>query len=178
MNNLFIFLVIVFTGLYFDIFNIFKYSLISSILHETGHILAYRICLKKWPDIKISVFGFTMKNNILYSKYYPLILISGPVVNFIISILCYYYLNKSFTLNCFMFCVINAVIFVLNILPLYYLDGGQLLFCFSSIYRNNYIKISCFTIILFCVMVIYFTGFDVPIMLFSVYFIINTINDI
>ena len=86
MNSLFIFLVVMFSGLFFDRENIFLYCIVFSFLHEAGHIVVYLLCYKKWPEINISIFGFRMENNILFHQNSILIFLSGPLVNLIFAI--------------------------------------------------------------------------------------------
>ena len=178
MKNLFWFLIILFTGLYFDNLNIFRYWIVSSMLHEAGHIAAYRFLLSKWPKIEISVFGFTMINDIVYSDDLKKVLICGPAVNLRLCIISVLFLSLEFRLNCFIFLSVNTIILVFNLLPVYYLDGGQLLYQISPYYQKNYTKLSIAVMILVFVMVIYFTGFRLSLMLFGSYFIINTLNDV
>ncbi len=178
MRDFFIFLIILFTGLYFDIFNIFRYCIISSILHEAGHIITYRTLIGKWPVINISVFGFTMQNDIRHSARLPLVLISGPLMNLLLCIVSSVMLNINFRLNYLVFLIINAIILIFNILPVYYLDGGQILYEIWPFYQKNYIEISTLAIIFISVMVMCFTGINISVLLFSAYFIINTLNDI
>lgn len=178
MRQLLLFLIVVFTGLYFDIFNIFKFCILSSIFHECGHIIAHRIFVKKWPSVKVSVFGFAMENNVSQSRFFPIILFSGPFVNLILAIFSLFLLSKQIKLDYYILFLINVVIFILNMLPVYYLDGGQILYTLSPFYQRNYRKISIISVVFMAVMVMYFTGVKLPIIAFSLYFIINILNDI
>ena len=173
MNSLFIFLVVVFTGLFFDIENIFLYCIVFSFLHEAGHIIAYLLCYKDLPKINISIFGFRMENNILFHKNSILIFLSGPLVNLIFVIYSLYLLEIKATFKLYIIFWVNLILFSINILPVYYLDGGQILYRISSFYQRNYIKISNFTIISIAVMLICFTGVWVPIRLSCGYFAYN-----
>ena len=98
MNSLFIFLVVVFTGLFFDIENIFLYCIVFSFLHEAGHIIAYLLCYKDLPKINISIFGFRMEINIFvrsageFNICNMFILFAGNKSHFQII---YYFLGKS-----------------------------------------------------------------------------------
>lgn len=173
MKSLFLFLVLVFYGLYFDKLNIFRICIISSVLHEVSHAVTYRIIIKRWPKIKISIFGFSMVNDVYNNKYYPLILFAGPGVNLSLAMIAFVKLTMQFTMRNYVTLIVNTIIFIFNILPVYYLDGGQILYCISSFYRRFYIQISCTAIILFSVMVIYFTSNILFTGIFLVYFLIN-----
>jgi len=178
MKSLFIFLITVYFGLSFDRLNIFKYCILSSMLHEAGHITAYKLRTGKWPEIKVSLFGFTMKNNVSYGNNNIIIYAAGPIVNLLLCLFSMFLLYFGFKLKVYIFFIINAIIFILNTLPVYYLDGGQILYIKSVFYQNNYKVISVFTLIILCVTVISFTGSFVPLIIFVFYFIINLINDI
>lgn len=178
MNSLFIFLVVMFSGLFFDRENIFLYCIVFSFLHEAGHIVAYLICYKKWPEINISIFGFRMKNNILIQQNRTLIFFSGPLVNLIFAICAFHLLEIKATFQLYIIFFVNLILFSINILPVYYLDGGQILYGISPFYQRNYIEISNFTIVVIAVMLVYFTDVWAPIRLSCSYFVYNLSNDI
>lgn len=178
MKQFFLFLTLLFFGLSFDRLNIFKYCILSSILHELGHIITYSLCIKKYPEIKVSIFGFKMSSHTINNRYYPLILLSGPLINFLIAFSSFIYLQYVFRLNVYILMIVNIFIFIINILPVYYLDGGQLIYLFSRFYQRNYQVISALSLIILSVMYLYFTHNFLPVILFFFYFIINLINDV
>ncbi len=178
MKSKLLFFIILFFGLSFDRLNIFKYCILSSVFHEIGHITAYRVFTKKIPNIEVSPFGFRMKNNVMYNKFYIFILISGPIMNLILYIITSYLLKIQFHLNIYVLNIINLIIFTVNMLPVYYLDGGQILLVNSEIYQKYYKAISLLAITIISVMLIHFTGINIGIIVFYIYFIINTINDV
>ena len=178
MNSLFIFLVTVFAGLFFDRANIFLYCIVFSLLHEAGHIAAFCLCYKKRPKISISIFGIRMENNVIEHKYGCVILFSGPLVNLIFAICTYFMICDKATFQLYIVFFVNRIIFFVNILPVYYLDGGQILYRISLFYQRNYIKISNLTIISTSVMLMCFTDSWWRILLCCGYFIYNLLNDI
>ena len=178
MSHLFIFLIIIFFGLSFDRLNVFKYCIVSSIFHEFGHIFAYIFFERKIPEIIITPFGFTMKNNVSYSKYYIYILFFGPAINILIVIITLLRLKNKFNLDIYIIMLVNIIIFITNIIPVNYLDGGQILYAKSKFYQRNYRLISGISIIILAVMVYGFTGNLVRIVIFLLYYAINTANDI
>ena len=109
---MFCFLLLVFFGLSFDRLNVFKYCIISSILHEAGHIIVYRFFTGKWPDIEVGVFGFRMKNNVSLEKFYIEILSAGPLMNLFLVFIGLIVSEISFSLNAYVFSVINLYIFL------------------------------------------------------------------
>ena len=115
-------------ALLLDGVGIVKLTIFAAILHECGHILAYILLLKKIPVIRFSISGISMQFPQQQQKNEVLIIISGPLVNFIICALCYVYIVQvaltSFSLVFFM---VNLVLGVLNSLPISFLDGGRLI---------------------------------------------------
>ena len=102
----YIFFIIIFFILLFDNMNIFLFLIISSVIHETGHILSCIIFGYK-PEIKISVFGIRL-SEYPDKKYLKLIvLISGPFINCLTIIICLLVLNYKFSLNIYTFTHIN-----------------------------------------------------------------------
>ncbi len=178
MNKLFIFLIIVFTGLFFDRLDIFKICLISSLLHECGHIAAYRILLKKWPRIEISSFGITMRNNVSHSKFFIPIVLRGPFINLLLAIYACMSLQQKAAFSLYILFFVNIIIFTINILPVWFLDGGQILYCLSPFYQRNYRFFSIIIMFAISVMLFCFTGVKVQFIMFVVYFIVNILNDI
>jgi len=177
-SNMFLFLLITFIGLSFDRLNIFKYCVVSCLIHEAGHIIAYRIYTGKWPKISVNLFGFSMKNNVLLNKHFTAILFAGPFMNLLSAVCGAFFLYFSFSLDCYIYAIINCFIFIFNMLPVYYLDGGQILYSKSAFYQRNYNKTSTITLFLFCVMLYTFTHNLFCFMLPVIYYIINISNDI
>lgn len=175
---MFLFLVICFMGLSFDRLNIFKYCILSCIAHEAGHIFSSRICTGKWPQIKAGVFGLRMKNNVALNKHYIAILFSGPFVNIFLTIITCITLKSSFSLNKYIFMLVNAIVFIFNMLPIYYLDGGQILYSKSLFYQKHFNQISSISLLTACVMLFHFTDNLVLLLIPVMYFIINLANDI
>jgi len=178
MKSLFLFLIVLFSGVYFDRLNIFRICILSSFLHEIGHIAAYRCLMGKMPKITVSVFGIKMKNNVSYSKYYPFIIVCGPLINLFLVIFSLFSINKSAAYNKYIWLYVNTILFFLNTLPVWFLDGGQFLYHFSRFYQRNYMKISIFTVVALSVMLMYFTGIKIYLVIFLIYFIINISNHI
>ena len=178
MNSCFLFFILVYIGLFFDNLNIFKYCLLSSCIHELGHIFSYRIIFKKWPRIDISIFGFKMENNVISHKNMLIVFISGPFTNILIALVGIFISYFHTTFNLSILIIVNLIIFIINIIPIYYLDGGQILYKISPFYQRNYKKISGLTLIIIYVMLIYFTEFEVIFMLPLIYFIYNILNDV
>ena len=149
----FLLMVFVFYALIFDRLNIFLSLIVSSLLHESGHIIADIICGYK-PILKISLFGICLVNYPADNRRKFIVLICGPMVNVIIIIICRIFLKINFRLNLYIFMCVNLVILIFNTLPVSFLDGGQMLKIFitdKKILRTaEVISLIAMTVILFC----------------------------
>ncbi len=178
MNRLFIFFIVLFTGLFFDRLDIFKICLLSSAFHEAGHTIIYKLFIGKWPEIEISLFGFKMKNIVAHNKYYVFIVIRGPLVNLFLLIFSLTLYNNKATFEGYIWIIVNLIIFIINMLPVWFLDGGQILYCLSPIYQRNYRILSFFIITVITVMLFCFTGVKLSLIALYIYFLLNVLNDI
>ncbi len=181
MKSRFVFFTAVFFGLYFDTLNIFKFCILSSILHEAGHVAAYIIILKQMPKIKITIFGFVMQYPRANSKNLWLVTLCGPLVNITACCISFLLLQIKFTLNLYVFMWVNAVIFAFNMLPVYYLDGGHILYDKFAWYQRYYRIISgmAMAVMAAAVMLVSSEKFSLrPVLATLLYFFINMSNDI
>ena len=167
--------VIAFFALVFDKLNIFLYFIISSFLHESGHIIACFLCGSR-PHIDASVFGLKMKG---YpdSKWKKLVvIICGPTVNLFLIIISKYLLLNEFNLNIYVFMVVNVIVLLFNCLPIFFLDGGQIAMLFL---QNKYIRIILDIIsifIIFIVLISVSNNVIISICLFSLFIMYYFIN--
>ena len=182
MSYKFLFTVIIFFALIYDKLNIFLFFIISSILHELGHALACFI-LKCKCKIDISPFGFKLTPSLnIYSYKKFFILISGPLVNLLICFICYFILQKQFTLSCYVFMVVNLIIGLFNCLPISFLDGGQILNCICDRYYivENIVNVLSMLILLYAIFYFSHNIFTslVSYTIFLLYFLFSKLNDI
>lgn len=104
---------------------------LSAILHESAHIIAYRICGTKMQEITILPFGIcaipenplkiTPANEIFCAA-------AGPMVNLFLTVLllaCPFPAENE-TVRYLLYC--NGALFFINILPILPLDGGRILY--------------------------------------------------
>lgn len=129
------------------------------ILHELMHLIV-ACMLKKYPKkIWITPFGMKMelkendKNLKAKAKYVQNILIylSGPILNFVISVIGYNIVLKNGNVNIIFFTAIemiytNFTLGIFNLVPIYPLDGGRILkeimkliFGIKRAYKYSYI---------------------------------------
>lgn len=104
---------------------------LSAALHETGHILAYKICGITMKTIVILPFGIcatpceTLK---LSPKNEAFCAAAGPVVNLFASVLLLALpvSGKNETILYFLYC--NLALLAVNLLPILPLDGGRMVY--------------------------------------------------
>ena len=100
--------------------------ILSSCLHEFGHMAACIICQSR-PSVKISVFGIKLCNYPNKPSHKLFVLICGPLINLLLMLISAYNLYNDFSLDCYIFMCINLMIFLFNLLPVDFMDGGQIL---------------------------------------------------
>lgn len=171
-------LFISFFALIFDKLNIFLFLILSSILHEMGHIIACLISGNK-PKIDISLFGIKLSNypNNKYKKLF--ILVSGPLVNLILIFISILLNLHSFKLNRYVFMCVNIVLLIFNILPISFLDGGQIIsvFC-DNHHMRKFLDLISFLLIIMAIFAVSSNKIIslIVLFIFVVYYILNSIN--
>ena len=115
-------------------------SVVSSLLHEFGHLWAMKICGEKVHKIIFGAFGVRIEkyafSGVSYKKEIAVAL-GGIFVNFLISIssfLLYVFLKKEI-----LFCIsiINFLIAFMNMIPLNMLDMGKALQSFLLMHTSE-----------------------------------------
>ncbi len=110
--------------------------LLSSVLHEFGHIIAMKINGVKIKSVAFNLGEVAINADLSSVSYKAELFINlgGVVVNFILAILgfLFYEISKLHFFHSFF--ISNSLIGVFNFLPVRYLDGGQILFIFLQKY--------------------------------------------
>lgn len=99
------------------------YSLVSSLIHETVHIIFILIFSGGISNITLSGFGANIKRtneDLLTPLKEAVISLSAPVFNLLISFVSFLICKKSTP-----FGAVNMVIGLFNLLPYYTFDGGR-----------------------------------------------------
>ncbi|MBE6887000.1 MAG: hypothetical protein E7484_01120 [Ruminococcaceae bacterium] len=144
-------------------------------MHEAGHIIAC-IILGTKPRIELSVFGIKLIGYPRTKGKKFIVLISGPLINLAMVAISVFLLKINFSLNIYVFMVINYVILIFNCLPVFFLDGGQIvaLFCADPMVRKT---LDIISIAVFCVMTAVFSNniytSAAMVSLFIIYYFIN-----
>jgi len=170
--------VFIFFALLLDRMNIFFYMIISSVLHEMGHIAACLVCGYK-PVLRVSLFGICLNNYPEEKNRKIFVLACGPAVNFILILISACIIKNDFAVDVYVFCIVNTVILLFNILPFDFLDGGQFVKIFIS--DKKVIKvIDTVSVTILTLFILIFSNNTVHsfvcILLFIIYYIINKIH--
>ena len=165
-------------------------SLISSFLHESGHILAMILCKDTIKTLKITAAGLRIDKinsvNLSYNQEI-FIALSGVGMNFIlcfVSALIYFVCGSKTVFN---FLCINIIVAIFNLLPIESLDGAKALY-FFLLKKSSHEKacefiavlsiITTILMIAFAAVSFYFTKTNFSLLIVIIYLIILLINRI
>lgn len=112
------------------------FSFLACILHELGHLAAICACGNSVRKISFDAFGIKIipgENNINSVKADIMILLSGPMMNFI-SALIVYIINKRV---CSSFVTVSLIIGTFNLFPFPVLDGGSIITHLSEYFLSE-----------------------------------------
>ena len=105
-------------------------SLLSSGLHEMGHLILMFIFRQRVVSVTFGAFGVRidrqLSQNLSYKKE-AIIAFGGIMINFLIAILSYlyyYFINSDFALKLM---VVNIIIGIFNMIPIEVLDMGRVI---------------------------------------------------
>lgn len=137
-------------------------TVISSLLHEMGHLLVMTSVGNKPQAVRFEITGMNIIRQPdlkISTKNEILIALGGPLVNFIsflisVIILCFYENENILTFGC-----INLILMIFNLLPIKRLDGGLALYYILS---QKYENLTCSKILkitsVFFIALIYIWG--------------------
>jgi len=176
VNISFYFAAVLTLSLLLDKTNISFYSILSALLHETGHMLCLFFLKAKPKEIKFGLFGMRIVrgNKTLSYKSEVITALSGPLVNIILFAV-FLYPQKTL-----MFSAVNLALGLFNLLPVKPMDGGEALYYFlCSFCEENRIKritdATTFLTVIFLtaagVMVFVKSGYNFMLLAVSVYIV-------
>ncbi len=170
--------VFIFFALLFDRLNIFFYVLISSILHEAGHIVAC-VLFKIKPVIKLSLFGIKLCTYPAQRSKKLCVVLAGPFINLISAIISYSFLMEKYSLQMYVFFAVNTIILCFNMLPINFLDGGQVLNIVCDNIKVR--KMADILSFLFILVVVFILSENIicslaAVMIFAIYYLITVRN--
>lgn len=137
-------------------------TVISSLLHETGHLLIMTSIGNKPKAVRLEITGMNIirqQDFQISTKNEVFIALGGPFINFIcflisVIILCFYENENILTFGC-----INLILMTFNLLPINRLDGGLALYYILS---QKYDNLTCTKILkitsVFFITLIYIWG--------------------
>ena len=99
--------------------------IISITFHEIGHIVMSKILKVKIDKPRFNFFGYSSKMNNDKFLYKVIVLLSGPIINFIFSGIVYN-LKIDYNLRMAIF-YMNLFLGIVNLFPILPLDGGNIL---------------------------------------------------
>ncbi len=144
-------------------------TIVSSLIHETGHLIMMLVSDNKPEKIRFEMTGINIVRNQdirVSNKNEILISFGGPLANaivFVASCICLCFYSNNFILT---FACINLILMTFNLLPVKRLDGG------SALYHLLIQKFDIF----FCSKIINLTSifFIVLIFIWGIYVLIST----
>lgn len=108
-------------------------ALLAAALHETGHIIAAKLCGVPLEELKLGIFGASLTSKSMLCSYKKEIILclSGPLVN-LLSVFIIFPFCRSESGFSSLFISASLFLGVLNLLPIYEFDGGRIVFCVLS----------------------------------------------
>lgn len=99
--------------------------IVSITFHEIGHIIMSKILKVKIDKPRFNFFGYSSKINNDKFLYKAIVLVSGPIINFIISVIvCNLKIDYELKITFF---YMNLFLGIVNLFPILPLDGGNIL---------------------------------------------------
>lgn len=115
-------------GLLFDPLGILRMTLVCATLHESGHILAYRLCAHSWPRLHFSLEGVSLSGTQHLSRAQELrVLAAGPMANFLFAALLFLLLQSKASYRLYFLAAVSLCTGLYNLLPFGVLDGARIL---------------------------------------------------
>lgn len=110
---------------------VLRVGLFCAVLHESGHILVYRLQWGRWPDLQISPWGICLllRGVPLSADREFLLALAGPLVNLAACCATLFAMDLTghYTYAAYWFAGSNLLVGGLNLLPLPGLDGWRIL---------------------------------------------------
>ncbi len=108
-------------------------TIVSSLIHESGHLLVMLLSGNKPQKIRFELTGINIIRNqdiSISNRNEILISLGGPLVNAVVFILCCAYLCFKGNSIILTSACINLILMTFNLLPVKRLDGGNALYYF------------------------------------------------
>ncbi len=116
------------SGLLFDPNGFLRMVLVSSLLHESGHVLVYCLFRHRLPPLQFCAGGISMGElYLLPAKQERILALAGPLANFIVAFFVYLLILRHAAYGLYFFMAINLCVGFYNLLPFGVLDGARIL---------------------------------------------------
>ena len=109
-----------------------RLGLACALLHECGHILAYRMLLGDWPLVEVSARGLSipLRGTPLPPKIELPLAVAGPLTNLALCAAAWLWMQwRGASWWGYWFVAVNLLVGGSNLLPLPGLDGWRILHC-------------------------------------------------
>lgn len=125
--------------LYWDASGFAWIGLLTSLWHEMGHLLCYRLLQQRWPALTVSLggIGLTVPEETLEPLQQFALAAAGPLTNLLTAAVLAGLLRHRATVRLAAYWAANCLIGGFNLLPIPPLDGYQLVRCGWKIWANK-----------------------------------------
>ena len=108
-----------------------RLGLAAALLHEAGHIIAYRLLLRRWPRLTVSPLGLTIPlTELLPARLELPLAAAGPLANLALCCAAFGWMAwRGAAWGPYRFAAVNLLVGGANLLPLPGLDGQRILAC-------------------------------------------------
>ncbi|MDO5602859.1 MAG: hypothetical protein Q4G07_08825 [Oscillospiraceae bacterium] len=113
----------------FDSIGVIRCAVLAALLHEAGHLLAWRPVTGQSPRLSLSVGGLSLRFMPGYCGRLgeTLILAAGPLANLLAAGAGFFLLSMQAKAAYYLFTGANLCMGAFNLMPFSFLDGGRLL---------------------------------------------------
>ncbi len=115
-------------GLLWDPMGLLRMTLLCALVHESGHVLAYMLCLRALPPLSLDWGGITLSGTQRFSREQELfVLVAGPAANFLMTALLFAQLWQRASYRLYFLAAVSLCTGLYNLLPFGVLDGARIL---------------------------------------------------
>lgn len=115
-------------GLLWDAMGFLRMTLLCALVHESGHVLMYVLCLHELPRLSLDWGGITLSGAQRLSRNQELLVLSaGPAANFLMTVLLFMRVWHRAGYRLYFLAAISLCTGVYNLMPFGVLDGARIL---------------------------------------------------
>lgn len=116
-------------SLLYDHTGMLRWGLLCAALHETGHLLAWGVLVRRMPRLEVSALGIClcMRGVALPPAQEKILAAAGPMTNLLLCAAWVWFMDRwGYTYAGYWFVSANLLLGLFNLLPLPGLDGARL----------------------------------------------------